>query len=293
MDLHALQAFVEVARLGSFSSAADRLFLTQPAISKRVATLEKELNTRLFDRIGRHVSLTAAGRALLPAAERLLLDAADMKRRVSNLAGEVSGPLLLGTSHHVGLHRLPPVLRAFHRSYLDVRLDIRFMDSEAACAAVASGELELAVVTLPDETPPNLELQPVWEDPLHFVVGREHALARQGRASLAQLAALPAVLPSQGTFTRAILERTVAEAGLQLHIAMATNYLETLKMLAATGLGWSLLPATLLDDSLQALQVDGLQLSRRLGLVLHRQRTLSNAARCFMALCEQARDTVT
>ncbi|MFM1892136.1 MAG: hypothetical protein RLZ44_1213, partial [Pseudomonadota bacterium] len=209
MDLHALQAFVEVARLGSFSSAADRLFLTQPAISKRVATLEKELNTRLFDRIGRHVSLTAAGRALLPAAERLLLDAADMKRLVSNLAGEVSGPLLLGTSHHVGLHRLPPVLRAFHRSYLDVRLDIRFMDSEAACAAVASGELELAVVTLPDETPPNLELQPVWEDPLHFVVGREHALARQGRGSLAQLAALPAVLPSQGTFTRAILERTV------------------------------------------------------------------------------------
>jgi DNA-binding transcriptional LysR family regulator len=292
MELYALQAFVEVARQGSFSAAAQRLFLTQPAVSKRIAALERELDSRLFDRIGRQVSLTEAGRALLPAAERLLNDAADLRRLVSNLSGEVSGPLLLGTSHHVGLHRLPPVLRQFHRSYPEVRLDIRFMDSEAACAAVGAGALELAVVTLPEEPPPNLALQTVWEDPLHFVVGRDHALAGRRHTSLARLAELPAVLPSHGTFTRGILERAVAAAGLELQIAMATNYLETLKMLAATGLGWSLLPTTLLDDSLHALQVRGLQLSRRLGLVLNRQRTLSNAARCFMALCEQARETV-
>ena len=285
MELSALQSFAEVARHGSFSAAAERLFLTQPAISKRIAALEKELDSRLFDRIGRRVSLTEAGRALLPAAERLLTDAADMRRLVSNLSGQISGPLELGTSHHVGLHRLPPVLRAYHRDYPEVHLNIRFLDSETACAAVASGDLELAVVTLPTEAPPNLDLQVVWDDPLHFVVGREHRLAGLAEATLAQITQLPAVLPSHGTYTRAILEQAVTDAGLPLHVAMSTNYLETLKMLAATGLGWSLLPTTLLDDSLHPVRVKGVRLARRLGLVRNRDRTLSNAAARFMTLC--------
>ncbi len=286
MELDALQAFAEVARQGSFSGAATRLFLTQPAVSKRIAGLEKELDRRLFDRIGRRIALTEAGRILLPAAERLLADAAELKRQVSNLAGQVSGPLALGTSHHIGLHRLPPVLRAFHREHPDVKLDLRFLDSETACAAVGSGDLELAVVTLPTEAPANLELATLWNDPLHFVVGPEHPLAQTGQTPLQRICALPAVLPSAGTYTRGILERAVAAAGLQLQVAMSTNYLETLKMLVATGLGWSLLPATLLDEGIVPVRIKGVRLSRRLGLVRNRDRTLSNAARRFMALCQ-------
>ena len=116
MDLGALDAFVAIADTGSFSAAGERLFLTQPAVSKRIAALEAQLGRRLFDRVGREVALTEAGLALLPRARRILAELDDSRRALGNLDAEVGGRLSLATSHHVGLHRLPPLLRAFSQS---------------------------------------------------------------------------------------------------------------------------------------------------------------------------------
>lgn len=285
MEIATLQAFVEVADHGSFSEAAEALFLTQPAVSKRVAQLERELGTRLFDRIGRRVSLTSTGIELLPRARRLINDAREIKRLVSDLSGEVRGPLVMGTSHHIGLHRLPPVLKRFTEHFPQVRLDIRFMDSEAACRAVETGDLELAIVTLPPGQPQNLRLKTIWDDPLAFMVGLDHPLAARERVSLQELLEYPAVLPGTSTYTRGILEEAMREAGVELNVAMATNYLETLHMLVATGLGWSLLPATVLDDEVSRVEVGGMQLSRRLGAVTHQKRSLSNAGIEMIRTC--------
>ncbi len=287
MELTQLAAFAAVAEQGGFSAAADELHLTQPAVSKRVRQLEDTLGVALFDRVGRRVALTEAGRALLPRARRLLNDAREMRRLVADLDGSVGGRLVMGTSHHIGLHRLPDPLRRFTRRYPEVELDIRFMDSEAACHAVEIGDLELAIVTLPPEPLPRLRLEPVWDDPLCFMVGRDHPLAERGEVSLAELVRLPAVLPSRNTYTRGILERAVRAAGLELSLGMETNYLETLRMLAEAGLGWSLLPATQLTGNLVALRVPGLELARRLGAVTHRERSLSNAARRMIACCSE------
>lgn len=288
MDIAALHAFVEVAEHRSFSEAAEALYLTQPAVSKRVAQLEKELDTRLFDRIGRRVSLTATGAALLPHARRLLNDARELKRLVSDLSGEVRGRLIMGTSHHIGLHRLPGPLKRFTERFPAVELDIRFMDSEAACRAVETGDLELAIVTLPPEPPPQLAMQPIWDDPLAFMVGRDHPLAGRKALTLGELLGYPAVLPGTTTYTRAILEKAVRAAGATLKVGMATNYLETLHMLVATGLGWSLLPATVLDEQVVEIRVDGFRLRRQLGAVTHRRRSLSNAARRMIEVCRSA-----
>jgi DNA-binding transcriptional LysR family regulator len=286
MDIAALQAFVEVAARRSFSAAAEALYLTQPAVSKRIAQLEAELDARLFDRIGRKVSLTAAGTALLPRARRLINDARELKRLVDDLAGAVRGRLVMGTSHHVGLHRLPAPLKRYAETWPEVELDIRFMDSEAACRAVETGDLELAIVTLPPDDPPNLQLDPIWHDPLAFMVGRDHPLAGRGPVELDDLLHYPAVLPGGTTYTRGILEAAVRSRPDALNIAMTTNYLETLHMLVATGLGWSLLPATLLDEQVVALRVEGTRLSRRLGAVTHRRRSLSNAGREMILACK-------
>jgi DNA-binding transcriptional LysR family regulator len=117
MDLANLNAFIAIAETGSFSGAGERLHLTQPAISKRIAGLEQQLKVRLFDRLGREVGLTEAGRALLPRAYQILNVLDDTRRALTNLTGEVSGRLTLATSHHIGLHRLPPLLREFTRRY--------------------------------------------------------------------------------------------------------------------------------------------------------------------------------
>ena len=285
MDTATLRAFLTVAKTRSFSQAAVQLHLTQPAVSKRVAVLEAELNTRLFDRIGKQVTLTEAGQALLPRAQHILDEMADSRRALTNLSGKISGLLSIGTSHHIGLHRLPQVLRAFHIAYPDVELDLRFMDSEAACTAVARGELELGIVTLPLEPLKNLVMTPIWDDPLGVVVAPHHPLAKSQRVRPETLAQYPAVLPGQGTYTRAILERAFAPLGIQVPLRMSTNYLETLKMLATVGLGWSVLPQAMVHGKeLHVLKLQGVNLQRTLGMVRHRARTLSNAAQALVEL---------
>lgn len=287
MDTTNLQTFITAAELESFSLAAEQLYLTQPAVSKRVATLETELDAKLFDRIGRRVSLTEAGRELLPRARAILRDIEDSRRLISNLTGTVAGRLSIGTSHHIGLHRIPPVLRQFTQHYPDVDLDLQFMDSEAACRAVHSGELELGIVTLPLEPLPDLESELLWPDPLAIVVGRDHPFAlrtsnQQASITVEELAEHPAILPSEVTYTRELLERTFAPRGMHLKVAMTTNYLETIKMMVSIGLGWSVLPETMLSDDLISLKVSELKFTRQLGVVHHRARTLSNAARAMI-----------
>jgi DNA-binding transcriptional LysR family regulator len=286
MDIAALKAFINVAEAGSFSLAAERLFLTQPAVSKRIAGLESELDTRLFDRIGRTVTLTESGRALLPRAQRILIELEDSARAIANLSGKIHGTLRFATSHHIGLHRLPPALQQFTQQNPQVRLDIRFMDSEAACQAVEQGELELGIVTLPPRPSASLTTRTVWPDPLGIVVSPDHRLAARRSVALTDLAQHPAILPAPSTYTRQIAEHTFGELGLTLDVALSTNYLETIKMLVSVGIGWSLLPLTMLDAQIMKLPVGELALQRSLGIVYHRERTLSNAAGALIALLE-------
>lgn len=293
MDSTTLQAFVAVAEAGSFSRAADALFLTQPAVSKRVATLEDQLRARLFDRMGRTVELTPAGEALLPHARRVLAELESSRQAVADLQGTVGGRLRIGTSHHVGLHRLPPVLRTYTASYPSVDLDLRFMDSEQACSEVDRGDLELAIVTLPEHPAETLETDVLWPDPLDFVAAPDHPLARHGAAlTPADLAAHPAILPAVTTFTRRIVAAALRPHGLRLDVALETNYLETIRMLVSIGLGWSALPRTMCDRDLVALNVPDIRLQRRLGIVRRVGRTLGNAAREFLdvARAQAARD---
>lgn len=286
MDLASLNAFIAIAEMGSFSLAADRLHLTQPAVSKRLATLETQLNVRLFDRLGREIGLTEAGRALLPRAYQILNVLDDTRRALTNLNGNVSGRLSLATSHHIGLHRLPPLLRTFTRRYPDVNLDIRFLDSEIAYEEVLHGRAELAVITLAPQTAAPVRAVKVWDDPLDFVVAPEHPLAQKSEISLADIAGYPAVFPGGNTFTHHIAHRLFEREGLTPNITMSTNYMETIKMMVSIGIAWSVLPRTMLDEQVVRLSLPGIQLSRQLGYITHTERTLSNAAKAFMALLD-------
>jgi len=284
MDIHELQAFLAVTENGSFSSAAEHLFLTQPAVSKRISTLESGLGVALFDRIGRQISLTDAGKRLLPRAQQILLDIDDAQRSISNLSDEVSGTLTMGTSHHIGLHRLPPVLRAYSESFSGVQLDLKFIDSEDAYDGVLHGSLELGIVTLPPKPQPSVTTEKIWHDPLCFVVAPEHPLAKKGTVKAQELAKHTAILPSFKTFTRRIVEENFKDQGLEIDVAMSTNYLETIHMMVSIGLGWSVLPESLLNEQVVKLNVRNMKFSRSLGVVYHSNRTLSNAAQQMLEL---------
>jgi DNA-binding transcriptional LysR family regulator len=287
MDISALQAFIAVAESGSFSRAAERIFLTQPAISKRIAALEQDIGARLFDRVGRKIHLTPAGEALLLRTRAVLSELEDIKRDITNLSGTIAGELSVATSHHIGLHRLPGPLKRFHETYTQVRLNLHFMDSEKACNAVARGELELAVVTLPPSADPPLRVEKIWDDPLDIVVSRSHPLAQVKRVQVAMLLDYPAILPGLGTYTREIILNSFGPLRDRIQVGMATNYLEVLKMLAAIGLGWSALPRTMIDEGLKVVQIEKREIRRELGIVTHERRTLSNAGQAMIRIIRE------
>ena len=148
MDKHNLNAFITVAETKSFSSAAEILHVTQSTISKRIALLESTMGQKLFDRIARQVSVTPAGAELLPRAKHMVQEYQNAIQAINDLSGSTSGILRLAISHHLGLHRLPPILRTYAQDHPDVALDIEFMDSEKAYEQVLHGHSELAVITL-------------------------------------------------------------------------------------------------------------------------------------------------
>jgi len=285
MDTSSLQTFVIIADKQSFSVAAELLHLTQPAVSKRIFSLESELGVQLFDRIGRQVQLTEAGQLFLQKAIIVLQQLNEIAVQIDNLSGNVAGTLRLGTSHHIGLHHLPPVLKHFNRQFPQVELELAFMDSESACAQILQGEIELAVITLPHHMPKMLQSIPLWSDILQVVIANDHPQTNQlvdpktsYKTKFQILQTISAILPKRGTYTRNVIENEFQKEALNIQDNFTTNFLETIKMMVKAGLGWSVLPQTMLENNLQIIDLGEFRITRQLGIVSHNKRTQSNAA---------------
>ena len=285
MDNQNLKAFITVASSGSFSESAEQLYLTQSAISKRIAQLEQQMGKKLFDRIARQVTLTEAGKALLPRARRILQEYENALQAINDLSGEASGTLRLAISHHLGLHRLPPILKQFAQQYPNVTLDIEFMDSEKAYEQVLHGQSEVAVITLALESHHNIHSKKIWNDPLRFICAQDHQLASLKKPQLKDLAEYPIILPGLNTYTGRIIQNLFQQEAIPLKAPMSTNYLETISTMVEIGLGWSVLPETLVRE-LHVMPFDQVSIERELGYIHHMKRSLSNAAVAFLALMD-------
>jgi len=179
-------------------------------------------------------------------------------------------------------------LREFAAVHSNVNLQFEFLDSEQAHEKVLSGECELAIVTLAPKVEAPLQSKKIWHDPLLVVVSNDHQLAQQkSNINLASLSEQPAILPDLNTYTGRLIKQSFENAGFDIRVNMATNYLETIKMMVSVGLGWSILPRTLIDDQMTILDIDDLKISRELGIVFHSKRTFSNAARAFLEQIQQ------
>lgn len=282
MELSALQALLSIHEEGSFSAASERLNISQPAISKRIRVLEEQLNTKLFDRAGRQMQLTEAGLALLPSARKILYEVQEAKQVVSQLRHEVQGSLALACSHHIGIHRLPPALKAFRQQYPEVGIQLEFLSSEEAQKALLSRRLDLAFITLPTQISSPFIGQCLWQDELGFAASHDHPLAMRPSLRLNELAYSDNLLPDASTETFKVAEKLFQQHRLPLHASMAVNYIETLRTLAGAGLGWTLLPLSLITYPLVRLPVECEPLSRRLGYLQLKQRSLPTTARAFL-----------
>ncbi|HJF28905.1 MAG TPA: LysR family transcriptional regulator [Acinetobacter lwoffii] len=285
MNLAAFEAFVKVMETGSISLAADQLFITQPAVTKRIHSLEDYFGVKLFESAGRGVQATHAAHSLLPKVKNWLNELGDIHYTLSHEQGQIQGKLKIGTSHHIGLHHLPSHLRNYVQQYPDVTLDVHFVDSEQAHEQVIAGDLELAFLTLPPRGNERLNYVTIWNDPLVFVAAPFHPLAQQKKLSLEDLLNYPSLLPSSQTYTSQITLAEFEKRGIKPKVTMSNNPLESIRMLVSIGLGWSVLPKTLVNHDLQQLDIN-LQMNRSLGMVWHPGRTQSKAAEALVQLMQ-------
>lgn len=287
MNLAAFEAFVKVMETGSISLAADQLFITQPAVTKRIHSLEEYFGVKLFESAGRGVQATHAAHSLLPKVKNWLNELGDIHYTLSHEQGQVQGKLKIGTSHHIGLHHLPSHLRRYVQEYPDVTLDVHFVDSEQAHEQVIAGDLELAFLTLPPRGDARLNYVTIWNDPLVFVVAPFHPLAQQKNLCLENLLNYPSLLPSSHTYTSQITLAEFEKQGIKPKVSMSNNPLESIRMLVSIGLGWSVLPKTLVNHDLHQLDIN-LEMNRRLGMVWHPGRTQSKAAQALVQLMQSS-----
>jgi DNA-binding transcriptional LysR family regulator len=243
-----LAALVAVAEAGSITRAAERLGYTPPALSQQVAKLEREAGTALLVRHPRGSRLTAAGELLVARARRVLDELERARHELARLTGLAGGTLRLGTFQTAGIHLLPPVLSAFRRAHPDVELSVADYEPPAGVAAVAAGEIDLALThtyepAAPAPLPASVAAVPVLVEELVLVTAPGHVLAGgTSRLPLAELAGQPLISMAPGHPARQGVEAVLARAGATPSVLVPTPGYALVCALVSAGLGIGVVP---------------------------------------------------
>ncbi|HLS78193.1 MAG TPA: LysR family transcriptional regulator [Nocardia sp.] len=246
MELQQMRYVVAVAETNSFTRAAERCLVVQSALSHQIARLERELGARLFDRTSRRVRLTAAGAAFLPVARQCLAAADRAVAEVAAAIGEVRGPLRVGLIPTVAAVDVPSALAEFRRRHPRVRIALRVGGSDTLTRQVRDGDLDIALLGLPDSTPPTgVAARELARDRLVAVVAPDHPLATASAVDLRRLCEEVFVDLPEGTPGRNQSDLAFSAAGLHRDVAFEVSTVDALMArLVAKGLGIALLAST-------------------------------------------------
>ena len=282
MNLHQVAYVVAAADEGSFTRAAATIPVTQPSLSQGIRTLEDELGASLFDRVGRQVRLTAAGRAFIGPARQLLRDASVAREAVADVSGLRSGRLDVVTLHTLAVDPLAAMVGAFREHHPNVSVHIAEPEAaDAAIEGVRDGTYEVGLVELP--AAPGLVVHELATQEL-LAVCPPGTPVTKGRIPVARLARMPLITTPPGTATRRLVDDALATAGIEATVAVETGHREALLALVLAGAGTTFLPSArtrmATDQGAVVASVDP-PLTRTIGLI-HRDGPLSPAARAFV-----------
>jgi DNA-binding transcriptional LysR family regulator len=274
-----LKVFHTVARLLSFTKAAEALHMTQPAVTFQVRQLEEYFNTRLFDRTHNKVSLTPTGEKVSEFAERIFDLYSEMENSVRDLTGEISGAITIGASTTIAEYMLPALLGEFKNQYPDINLRLKVSNSEGIVSMVEHNVIDLGIVEAP-VTNKNLIVEVCHDDHLVVVTTPDHELARRGtRVKPAELLQYPFVCREEGSGTREVITQYLVDQNVnpaEMNYCMELGSPEALKGAVETDMGISILSrSTIVKElklnTLAELQLDP-SLSRPFSFVRQRQK---------------------
>lgn len=248
-----LQVFHTVARLLSFTKAAEALHMTQPAVTFQVRQLEEHFNTRLFDRTHNRISLTEAGRAVYAYADRIFELYSEMENAVREITGEISGAVTIGASTTIAEYMLPTLLGDFKERYPEVTIHLKVANSEGVVSMVESNAIDLGVVEAPVGNK-NLVVETCKRDQLVAIVPPNHPLAAQERVSFPCLLAFPFICREEGSGTREVISEYLChrpECNLALKVAMELGSPEAVKGAVEAGMGVSVVSRATIQKELR------------------------------------------
>jgi DNA-binding transcriptional LysR family regulator len=294
MQLHELDAFEAVAANRSFTRAAEALCLTQPAVTRQIASLERELKTRLFDRLGKAVTLTIAGEALHRYAVEILRLKHEAERAVGDVVTGSAGRIAVGANSTTATYLLPPILSQFRELHPGVELAVHTGPSAQVVEMVIANEVDVGIVA-GYAAQDGLIGTPLTEYLTVVVVFPGHPLALGDAAApihTADLAGNPLILMEEGTNLRRYVDRLLSAAGVEerVRVTMELDNVEAIKKMIEAGLGISLLPlisvqSEVASGSLVALQLaDVPNAQRRISAIHRRDKYLTVAVKAFLVL---------
>jgi DNA-binding transcriptional LysR family regulator len=290
MNFTHLLAFFEVARAGSISAGADKLRVSQPAVTREIRELEERLGVTLFDRLPRGVALTQAGNALQTYAERIfaLSDAAESE--LKELAGLSAGHLSIGASATVGVYLVPDMIAAFNANFPKVTVDLSVTNTEQVEQGLRAHVLSLGFIEGPYDDA-LFEAQAIGADEIIAVAAAGHPLARR-KISARELALKKVILREPGSGTRAVVEEAFAHEGLTIEPVMSVSNTEAIKRMLMSQRSIAYVSSLSVKDEIRrgdliALTVKDLRIKRSLHMLWLKGRSFSPSTRAFFDLASQ------
>jgi DNA-binding transcriptional LysR family regulator len=292
MDTRQLQAFCAVVEKKSFSQAAERLGVTQPAVSLQVRALEERVGQTLLDRSGRRVEPTEAGRRLYRSAQRMLALEEQLMEEVAD-DGRLAGTLAIGASTGPGAHLVPLLLCEFQRQHPDLHVVLSIWDTQTVIDRVAERQLEVGVVGALRRHR-SLDFEPLVRDEIVLAVPPDHSGAG-GTIPVDDLKKETLIVMQEGAGVRQVVEEELRRAGLRLRGVepkLELGLQESIKSAVAAGYGVSFISKTAIEGELDAgrlaaAQVEGIEPARQIYLVRARGRSMTRAADAFVAFAKE------
>jgi len=283
-----LEVFLAVARASSFRRAAERVHLSQPALSQHVGELERGLGARLFDRRGRSVALTEAGRILEDHALRVFATLASAQEAIADLAGGARGSLVVGASTTPGLYLMPALIGGFERKHPEVSVDLRIANSRVIEEQVRANELDLGIVGGHGLGPGEECLAAGMLDELVLIVAPGHAWGRRARLDPSALARERLLMREDGSATRQVTERALQQADVKIGRVLVLGHTEAIKQAVMAGLGVAFVSiyavrGEIETGRLERVRLRGLDIHRHFHVIHSEARTLTIRADAFIA----------
>jgi len=290
MDFDQLVTFIEVAKLGSFSRAGEKVFRSQSAVSAQIRQLEQDYGERLLDRTGKTVRLTPAGEVLFEYAQRLLTLRNESMRAVADQGTTPRGILAVGANEATCLYVLPEVFSEYHRRFPAVQISIYRNFSRKILERVEEGSLDVGIVTLPVKSN-SLKVHPIFRDRLMLMTSADNPLGRLESVTIEKIADQPLIFPKTG-FTRHMLDKLFRPYSSRLRVTMELPSVGMIKSFVAAGLGVSLISETFAREEVRSgevrlVSIADADLKRQLGLIYRRDRSLPRAATAFISLIRE------